>query len=87
MCEHVFSGCARGSGGWECGRCRVYWHIFGFQMSGIVCTFFCTIRCCDDVYVIVVVYFPLLLFVCAILYYLLAVLVGDDGIRSLSCCC
>ena len=32
MCEHVFSGCARGGGGWECGRCRGYWHIFGFHI-------------------------------------------------------
>ena len=33
MCEHVFSGCARGSGGWEDGRCRGYWHIFGFHIG------------------------------------------------------
>ena len=40
MCEHVFSGCARGvsalfvrgSGGLEEGRCRGYWHIFGFHI-------------------------------------------------------
>ena len=29
MCERVFSGCARGSGGWKC-RCYGYLHLFGF---------------------------------------------------------
>ena len=40
MCEHVFSGCARGGGGWDCGRCRGYWHIFGFHIVTIVCIIF-----------------------------------------------
>ena len=60
--------------------------LFWFPNEWICLHFVCTIRCCDDAYVIAVVYFPLLLFVCAILYYLLVVLVGADDIRSLSCC-
>ena len=33
-------GDVRGSGGWECGRCRGYWHIFGFHIVTIVCIIF-----------------------------------------------
>ena len=40
MCEHVFSGYARGSGGWEDGRCCGYWHKFGFDFVTIVCIIF-----------------------------------------------
>ena len=32
MCEHVFSGCARDSGGWESHRCCGCWHIFGLHI-------------------------------------------------------
>ena len=37
MCEHLFSGCARGIGGWEDGRCCGYWQLFGFDFVTIVC--------------------------------------------------
>ena len=32
MCEHVFSGRARGSGGWECGSM----YLFGLLMFAVV---------------------------------------------------
>ena len=38
LCDHVFGGCARGSGVWECRWCRGYrWHIFGVSIVTIVC--------------------------------------------------
>ena len=46
MCEYVFSGCARGIGGWEDGRCCGYWHIFGFDFVTIVCIMFSLLHHC-----------------------------------------
>ena len=58
MCEHVFSGCARGSGGWECRHCHGYWHIFGFDfvlsMSDLI----------DFKFLVYIFHYPVYVFCC-----------------------
>ena len=65
MYEHVFIGCARGSGGWECRHCCGYWHIFGFDFVTIVCIMFSLLRHC--IWLLMMFYFPWA--ICSISYF------------------
>ena len=54
MCEHEFSGCVCGSGGWEWGCCVGYLHKFGFVFVTIVCIMFSLLRHCIGLLIIIV---------------------------------